>query len=174
VKINSTCTVFAGAELRDRLALGERARTSSPACTAPSSCAPCRCSPRSGGVHRRVHLHRRRGQERGGGAALRQLVKENYGERTLNISTRARSTPARWAAPVRARAPSAGGGLKEMTMTAPGIDVGSGAVKDRLFRVEGGKPSGWRKLLPRTSSASAARPGAGTRRLPRRRSRRRA
>jgi benzoyl-CoA reductase subunit A len=41
-----TCTVFAGAELRDRLsARGSVARTSWPACTAPSSCAPCRCWP---------------------------------------------------------------------------------------------------------------------------------
>jgi benzoyl-CoA reductase subunit A len=45
VKINSTCTVFAGAELRDRLTMGQRARTSSPGCTAPSSSARWRCSP---------------------------------------------------------------------------------------------------------------------------------
>ena len=52
VRINSTCTVFAGAELRDRLALScatawrwaRSARTSWPACTAPSCCARCRSS----------------------------------------------------------------------------------------------------------------------------------
>ena len=50
VRINSTCTVFAGAELRDRLSLGEKREDIMPACTAPSSCAPCRSCARSGGV----------------------------------------------------------------------------------------------------------------------------
>ena len=49
-RASSTCTVFAGAELRDRLRSARSARTSWRACTARSSCAPIEPAPRSGGV----------------------------------------------------------------------------------------------------------------------------
>ena len=68
IKINSTCTVFAGAELRDRLSLGEQARGHHG--RPPPRDHPARdVDPRAlGRGARRVHLHRRRGEERGRGA----------------------------------------------------------------------------------------------------------
>ena len=86
VKINSTCTVFAGAELRDRLNLGQRREDI------------------LGGLHRAIMLRAMSLVARSGGIddeftftggvarnpaavkALRELVSENYGERTINIS----------------------------------------------------------------------------------------
>ncbi|MDA8123223.1 MAG: benzoyl-CoA reductase subunit A [Deltaproteobacteria bacterium] len=85
VRINSTCTVFAGAELRDRLALGE---------TRPDILA---------GLHRAIMLRAMSIISRSGGVTneftftggvakneaavqeLRQLVRENYGDVTINI-----------------------------------------------------------------------------------------
>jgi benzoyl-CoA reductase subunit A len=86
VRINSTCTVFAGAELRDRLALGE---------TRPDILA---------GLHRAIMLRAMSILSRSGGVTneftftggvakneaavkeLRQLIRENYGDMTINIS----------------------------------------------------------------------------------------
>ena len=86
VRINSTCTVFAGAELRDRLALGE---------TRPDILA---------GLHRAIMLRAMSIISRSGGVTdqftftggvakneaavkeLRRLVRENYGDITINIS----------------------------------------------------------------------------------------
>ena len=86
IRINSTCTVFASAELRERLSLGQRREDI------------------LGGLHRAIILRAMSLLARSGGvadeftftggvarntaavAALRELVRENYGERTLNIS----------------------------------------------------------------------------------------
>jgi len=86
VKINSTCTVFAGAELRDRLSLGQKR---------PDILA---------GLHRAIMLRAMSLLARSGGisdeftftggvarnpaavSALQGLVHQNYGARTLNIS----------------------------------------------------------------------------------------
>jgi benzoyl-CoA reductase subunit A len=86
VKINSTCTVFAGAELRERLNNGERREDI------------------LGGLHRAIILRAMSLLARSGGIAdeftftggvanngaavkaLRELIVENYGERLLNIS----------------------------------------------------------------------------------------
>jgi benzoyl-CoA reductase subunit A len=86
VRISSTCTVFAGAELRERLALGEKREDI------------------LGGLHRAIILRAMSLLARSGGVddeftftggvannqaavdALRDLVAENYGDRTLNIS----------------------------------------------------------------------------------------
>ncbi|MCC6785616.1 MAG: benzoyl-CoA reductase subunit A [Planctomycetes bacterium] len=86
VKINSTCTVFAGAELRERLSLGEKREDI------------------LGGLHRAIILRAMSLLARSGGVedeftftgvvarnqeavrALRRLIAENYGERKLNIS----------------------------------------------------------------------------------------
>jgi benzoyl-CoA reductase subunit A len=86
VKINSTCTVFAGAELRDRLSLGQKR---------PDILA---------GLHRAIMLRAMSLLARSGGisdeftftggvarnpaavSALRSLVEQNYGARKLNIS----------------------------------------------------------------------------------------
>ena len=86
VRINSTCTVFASAELRERLSLGQRREDI------------------LGGLHRAIILRAMSLLARSGGVsdeftftggvarnpaavgALRELVQENYGDRTLNIS----------------------------------------------------------------------------------------
>ena len=86
VRISSTCTVFAGAELRERLALGERREDI------------------LGGLHRAIILRAMSLLARSGGVddeftftggvannaaavdALRDLVSENYGELQINIS----------------------------------------------------------------------------------------
>jgi benzoyl-CoA reductase subunit A len=84
-RINSTCTVFAGAELRDRLALGEKREDI------------------LAGLHRAIILRAMSIISRSGGASdeftftggvakneaavreLKKLLKENYGEVTINI-----------------------------------------------------------------------------------------
>jgi benzoyl-CoA reductase subunit A len=86
VKISSTCTVFAGAELRDRLAAGQRREDI------------------LGGLHRAIILRAMSLLARSGGIkseftftggvarnpaavqALHELVEENYGIRSINIS----------------------------------------------------------------------------------------
>jgi benzoyl-CoA reductase subunit A len=86
VKINSTCTVFAGAEFRDRLGAGESREDI------------------LGGLHRAIILRAMSLLARSGGVrseftftggvaknpaavkALRELLVENYGEITLNIA----------------------------------------------------------------------------------------
>jgi len=86
VRINSTCTVFAGAELRERLSLGEKREDI------------------LGGLHRAIILRALSLLARSGGvsdeftftggvaknpaatASLRELVETNYGELTMNIS----------------------------------------------------------------------------------------
>ena len=85
-RINSTCTVFAGAELRDRLALGEKREDI------------------VAGLHRAIILRAMSILSRSGGVAdeftftggvakneaavreLKKLVEENYGEVTININ----------------------------------------------------------------------------------------
>ncbi len=85
IRINSTCTVFAGAELRDRLALGEAREDI------------------LGGLHRAIILRAMSIISRSGGITdeftftggvanneaavreLRKLVNENYGDVTINI-----------------------------------------------------------------------------------------
>ena len=86
VKISSTCTVFAGAELRDRLSMGQRREDI------------------LGGLHRAIMLRAMSLLARSGGVydeftftggvaknpaavdALRELIEQNYGSRTMNIS----------------------------------------------------------------------------------------
>ena len=86
VRISSTCTVFAGAELRERLSLGEKREDI------------------LGGLHRAIILRAMSILARSGGVdeeftftggvahnpaavrALRDLIGENYGKRTINIS----------------------------------------------------------------------------------------
>ncbi len=86
LRINSTCTVFAGAELRDRLAMGDKREDI------------------LAGLHRAIILRAMSILSRAGGVAdeftftggvakndaavreLRKLVKENYGEVTININ----------------------------------------------------------------------------------------
>jgi benzoyl-CoA reductase subunit A len=84
VRINSTCTVFAGAELRDRLSLGEKREDIMAGLHRAIILRAMSILARSGGI---------RDQFTGGVAkneaavkALMALVRENYGDVTLNIN----------------------------------------------------------------------------------------
>ncbi len=108
VRINSTCTVFAGAELRDRLSLGQKR---------PDILA---------GLHRAIMLRAMSLLARSGGisdeftftggvarnpaavSALQSLVQQNYGVRTLNISPESIYTGALGAALFAQRAADGG------------------------------------------------------------------
>jgi benzoyl-CoA reductase subunit A len=86
VRINSTCTVFAGAELRDRLAMGQRREDILAGLHRAIMLRAMSLLARSGGVSEQFTFTGGVAQNEAAVAALRQLVAENWGERTLNIS----------------------------------------------------------------------------------------
>ncbi len=86
VKINSTCTVFAGAELRERLSLGQRREDILAGLHRAVILRAMSLLARSGGVKDEFTFTGGVARNPAAVAALRELVKENYGERVLNIS----------------------------------------------------------------------------------------
>jgi benzoyl-CoA reductase subunit A len=86
VKINSTCTVFAGAELRERLSLGQRREDIVAGLHRAIILRAMSLLARSGGVRDEFTFTGGVARNPAAVDALRQLVQENYGERTLNIS----------------------------------------------------------------------------------------
>jgi len=86
VKINSTCTVFAGAELRDRLALGQKREDILAGLHRAIILRAMSLLARSGGVNDEFTFTGGVARNAAAVAALDDLVRENYGERTLNIS----------------------------------------------------------------------------------------
>ncbi len=86
VRINSTCTVFAGAELRERLSLGEKREDILAGLHRAIVLRAMSLLSRSGGVHDEFTFTGGVARNPAAVGALRQLVLENYGERTLNIS----------------------------------------------------------------------------------------
>ena len=86
VKINSTCTVFAGAELRERLSLGERREDILAGLHRAIMLRAMSLLARSGGVDDEFTFTGGVANNPAAVAALRDLVAENYGELTLNIS----------------------------------------------------------------------------------------
>jgi benzoyl-CoA reductase subunit A len=86
VRINSTCTVFAGAELRERLNNGERREDILNGLHRAIILRAMSLLARSGGVSDEFTFTG--GVANNGAAvkALRGLIQENYGERVLNIS----------------------------------------------------------------------------------------
>ncbi len=86
VKITSTCTVFAGAELRDRLTLGQRREDILAGLHRAIVLRAMSLLARSGGVHDEFTFTGGVANNAAAVQALTQLVQENYGERTLNIS----------------------------------------------------------------------------------------
>ena len=86
VKINSTCTVFAGAELRDRLSLGQKREDVVAGLHRAIVLRAMSLLARSGGVRDQFTFTGGVAKNAAAVAALKQLVHENYGERTLNIS----------------------------------------------------------------------------------------
>ena len=86
VRINSTCTVFAGAELRERLSLGEAREDILAGLHRAVILRAMSLLARSGGVDDEFTFTGGVARNEAATAALVQLVEENYGQRTLNIS----------------------------------------------------------------------------------------
>jgi len=86
VKINSTCTVFAGAELRERLSLGQAREDILAGLHRAMVLRAMSLLARSGGISDEFTFTGGVARNPAAVAALRELVKENYGERRLNIS----------------------------------------------------------------------------------------
>jgi benzoyl-CoA reductase subunit A len=86
VKINSTCTVFAGAELRERLSLGQNREDILAGLHRAMILRAMSLLARSGGVFDEFTFTGGVARNPAAVAALRELVEENYGERVLNIS----------------------------------------------------------------------------------------
>ncbi len=86
VKINSTCTVFAGAELRDRLALGQSRQDILAGLHRAIILRAMSLLARSGGIADEFTFTGGVARNPAAVDALRDLVGENYGERVLNTS----------------------------------------------------------------------------------------
>jgi benzoyl-CoA reductase subunit A len=86
VKINSTCTVFAGAELRERLSLGEKREDILAGLHRAIILRAMSLLARSGGIEDQFTFTGGVARNPAAVAALEKLVEENYGKRTLNIS----------------------------------------------------------------------------------------
>jgi benzoyl-CoA reductase subunit A len=86
VKINSTCTVFAGAELRERLSLGEKREDILAGLHRAIVIRAMSLLARSGGVNDEFTFTGGVAKNPAAVRAIRQLIEENYGGRTLNIS----------------------------------------------------------------------------------------
>jgi len=85
VRINSTCTVFAGAELRDRLALGEKREDILAGLHRAIMLRAMSIISRSGGISDEFTFTGGVAKNEAAVRELRKLVKENYGEVTINI-----------------------------------------------------------------------------------------
>jgi len=86
VRINSTCTVFAGAELRDRLALGEKREDIMAGLHRAIILRAMSILARSGGIRNEFTFTGGVAKNEAAVKALKNLVQENYGELTLNIN----------------------------------------------------------------------------------------
>ncbi len=85
VRINSTCTVFAGAELRDRLSLGEKREDIMAGLHRAIVLRAMSILARSGGIRNEFTFTGGVAKNEAAVKALKELVNENYGEMTLNI-----------------------------------------------------------------------------------------
>ena len=86
IKINSTCTVFAGAELRDRLSLGDKREDIMAGLHRAIILRAMSILARSGGVRNEFTFTGGVAKNEAAVKALRELIAENYGEMTLNIN----------------------------------------------------------------------------------------
>ncbi len=86
VRINSTCTVFAGAELRERLSLGEKREDILAGLHRAIVLRAMSLLARSGGVRDQFTFTGGVAKNPAAVQALRDLLRENYGELTINIS----------------------------------------------------------------------------------------
>jgi benzoyl-CoA reductase subunit A len=86
IRINSTCTVFAGAELRDRLSLGDKREDIMAGLHRAIVLRAMSILARSGGIRNEFTFTGGVAKNEAAVKALRALVTENYGEMTLNIN----------------------------------------------------------------------------------------
>jgi benzoyl-CoA reductase subunit A len=86
IKINSTCTVFAGAELRDRLALGDKREDIMAGLHRAIVLRAMSILARSGGIRNEFTFTGGVAKNEAAVKALKALVNENYGALTLNIN----------------------------------------------------------------------------------------
>lgn len=86
VRINSTCTVFAGAELRERLSLGEKREDILAGLHRAIILRALSLLARSGGVSNEFTFTGGVAKNPAAVAALRGLIQENYGGLSMNIS----------------------------------------------------------------------------------------
>jgi benzoyl-CoA reductase subunit A len=85
-RINSTCTVFAGAELRDRLSLGENREDILAGLHRAIMLRAISIISRSGGVTNEFTFTGGVAKNEAAVRELRKLIKDNYGEVTININ----------------------------------------------------------------------------------------
>jgi benzoyl-CoA reductase subunit A len=85
IRINSTCTVFAGAELRDRLALGDKREDILAGLHRAIMLRAMSIISRSGGITDQFTFTGGVAKNEAAVKELRQLVKENYGDVQINI-----------------------------------------------------------------------------------------
>ena len=85
IRINSTCTVFAGAELRDRLSLGDKREDIMAGLHRAIILRAMSILARSGGIRNEFTFTGGVAKNEAAVKALKELVFENYGEITLNI-----------------------------------------------------------------------------------------
>ncbi len=86
VKINSTCTVFAGAELRERLSLGDKREDILAGLHRAIMLRAMSLLARSGGIQDEFTFTGGVARNSAAVRALRNLVEEHYGLRSINIS----------------------------------------------------------------------------------------
>jgi len=86
IRINSTCTVFAGAELRDRLAMGERRADILAGLHRSIILRAMSIVARSGGITDQFTFTGGVAKNEAAVSELGKLVKENYGDITININ----------------------------------------------------------------------------------------
>ncbi|GMV48377.1 MAG: hypothetical protein AMXMBFR66_37750 [Pseudomonadota bacterium] len=85
IRINSTCTVFAGAELRDRLAIGDKREDIMAGLHRAIILRAMSILARSGGIRNEFTFTGGVAKNEAAVKALTELVEENYGKLTLNI-----------------------------------------------------------------------------------------
>ncbi|HRD84587.1 MAG TPA: benzoyl-CoA reductase subunit A [Rubrivivax sp.] len=85
IRINSTCTVFAGAELRDRLALGDKREDIMAGLHRAIILRAMSILARSGGIRNEFTFTGGVAKNEAAVKSLRELIFENYGEMTINI-----------------------------------------------------------------------------------------
>jgi benzoyl-CoA reductase subunit A len=86
VRINSTCTVFAGAELRDRLSMGEKREDIVSGLHRAIILRAMSILSRSGGIRDQFTFTGGVAKNEAAVAVLKELAFENYGEVTMNVN----------------------------------------------------------------------------------------